>query len=86
MLCNFFGLSFPKYAACLIDAEKKAYADFDSRPFSSNKDGAIEMTVVLMFRPRSLHNFFADSQCANASQILIFTRVTIYVYIYIYIY
>ena len=46
MLCSFFGLSFPKYAACLIDAENHAYADFDSRPFSSKGDGAIAMTVV----------------------------------------
>ena len=46
MLCSFFGLSFPKYAACLIDADKNAYTDFDSKPFSSNKDGAIAMTVV----------------------------------------
>ena len=45
MLCSFFGLSFPKYAACLIDADKNAYSDFDSKPFS-NKDGAIAMTVV----------------------------------------
>ena len=44
MLCSFFGLSFPKYAALLIDSDKNVFTDFDSKPFSS-RDGAIAITV-----------------------------------------